>query len=234
MIVHSYVNVYQIKIEFFENMGFSIKIHCRKVPPRYESLPPLLPAQLEVESDIVLSLMTDWAGEFPEHLSQKNMPSTGPVYVQILTLYKSLLPYIYILYYIHTYIYIYIILYIYIYIFPLYQRVSRASKPHKPGRCWIRNKLWQKMASSSWYWYTHTHIYIYMVQRRPAPPNGDGCSVLLLMVPFPCGLWWWGVWDVGDGWPGLLLMVPPLPPCALWWWGVCMFVCLYVCKYVSM
>ena len=73
------------------------------------------------------------------------------------------------------------------------------------------------------------------------PPNGDGCSVLLLMVPPlwpvvvgclgfwwwlaslasygspppPCGLWWWGVWDVGDG------------------WYVCMHACMYVCMYIT-
>ena len=45
------------------------------------------------------------------------------------------------------------------------------------------------------------YVYVYMVQRRPAPPPPkDGCSVLLLIVYPPCGLWWWGVWDVGDGW----------------------------------
>ena len=55
-------------------------------------------------------------------------------------------------------------------------------------------------------------LYIYMVQRRPAPPMGMGVQSCFFMVPPSCGLWWWGVWDVGDGWPVLLLMVPPLPP----------------------
>ena len=136
--------------------------------------------------------MTDWAGEFPEHPSQKNMPSTGPVYAQILTLYKSLLPYIY------------------IYIFPLYRKVFRASKPHKPGRCWIRNELWQKMASSSWYIYICIHIY---GSASASPPNGDGCSVLLLIVPPP--------WPVVVGCLGC------------WWWVVCMYVRTYVRMYVS-
>jgi len=45
--------------------------------------------------------------------------------------------------------------------------------------------------------YTYTYIYIWF--RVGQPPNGDGCSVLLLVVP-PCGLWWWGVWDVDDVW----------------------------------
>ena len=46
-----------------------------------------------------------------------------------------------------------------------------------------------------------------MVQRRPAPlpPRMGVQSCFLLFTP-PCGLWWWGVWDVGDGWPILLLM----------------------------
>ena len=153
----------------------------------------------------MLSLMTDWAGEFPEHPSQKIMPSTGPVYAQILTLYKSLLPYIY------TY-------------------------SHCIGKFFVpRNHINQEGAESvmscgkKWHRQADIYICIHIYGSASAsPPNGDGCSVLLLMGPFPCGLWWWGVWDVGDGWPGLLLMVPPLPPCGLWLWGVCMFVCLYV------
>ena len=27
-----------------------------------------------------------------------------------------------------------------------------------------------------------------------------GCQSCFLWLPPPCGLWWWGVWDVGDGW----------------------------------
>ena len=66
---------------------------------------------------------------------------------------------------------------------------------------------------------------------------------------FPA-LWWWGVWDVSDGWPVLLLMVPRLPPvacgggvfgmlvmggmyvCLSVCLSVCMSVCVYVCNYV--
>ena len=44
-----------------------------------------------------------------------------------------------------------------------------------------------------------------MVQRRPGP-MGMGVQSCLLWFP-PCGLWWWGIWEVGDGWPVLLLMV---------------------------
>ena len=47
----------------------------------------------------------------------------------------------------------------------------------------------------------HVYLYIYgAASAKPPTPKGDGCSVLLLMVTPPCGLWWWGVWDVGDGW----------------------------------
>ena len=72
-----------------------------------------------------------------------------------------------------------------------------------------------------------------MVQRRPASPQWGW---VFSLASYGSPLWWWGVWDVGDGWPVLLLMVPPLPPCGLWWWGVWdvgdgvyVCVCVYVC-----
>ena len=101
---------------------------------------------------------------------------------------------------------------------------------------WKRAFRW---FTAPWQWLKETW-YIYMVQCLPAPPMGMGVQSCSLWFP-PRGLWWWGVWDVGDGWPSLLLMVPPLPRCGLvvgclgcWWWYVCMCVCVYVCMYVCM
>ena len=51
-------------------------------------------------------------------------------------------------------------------------------------------------------------VYIYIwssVGQAPLPPRMGVQSCFLLFTP-PCGLWWWGVWDVVDGWPILLLM----------------------------
>ena len=49
-------------------------------------------------------------------------------------------------------------------------------------------------------------VYIYgPASARPPSPQGWVFSLASYCLP-PCGLWWWGVWDVVDGWPILLLM----------------------------
>ena len=84
---------------------------------------------------------------------------------------------------------------------PSYQ-VQICPKPGPTNRrlwtSWFLPTFFMAVKCIRTYIYIYIHIYN-MVQRRPAPPNGDGCSVLLLIVP-PRGPWWWGVWDVGDGW----------------------------------
>ena len=84
------------------------------------------------------------------------------------------------------------------------------------------------------YIYVCIYIYICIWLSVGQPPHQWGW----LMVPPHCGLWWCGVWDVSDGCPVLLLMVPPSPPVAcgggVFGMSVCLSVCLSVCMYVCM
>ena len=52
----------------------------------------------------------------------------------------------------------------------------------------------------------YIYIYIYIWSSVGQAPWGWVFSLACYGSP-PCGLWWWGIWEVGDGWPVLLLMV---------------------------
>ena len=78
------------------------------------------------------------------------------------------------------------------------------------------------------------YIYIWCSVGQPPPPLGWVFSLASYGSP-PCGLWWCRVWDVGDGWPVLLLMVPPPVACGgvvfgmLVMGGQSCFLFMYVC-----
>ena len=99
------------------------------------------------------------------------------------------------------------------------------------------------------------HIWFSVGQPPPSPPTGwvfslasygsppcgggafgvlvmGGQSCFLWFPPSPCGLWWWGVWDVGHGW--YVCMSVCLSVCLYVCMCVCMYVCIYVCLYVCM
>jgi hypothetical protein len=101
------------------------------------------------------------------------------------------------------------------------QYISQRSEEHTPVELPAEGCLWDFPATSAKTimgifapikrrYLRALHIW-FSVGQPPLPANGMGVQSCFLWFP---ALWWWGVWDVSDGWPVLLLMVPRLPPVA--------------------
>ena len=70
----------------------------------------------------------------------------------------------------------------------------------------LKKKVYVCICRKTWKLQKHVYNSEYIWSSVGQAPWGWVFSLACYGSP-PCGLWWWGIWEVGDGWPVLLLMV---------------------------